>query len=170
MFRGRMKAASTIFQNSAVDNVSIIIFGFLQLKMRLPSTPMLKEEGHRCSEWSWLIPAHDADFNQTLTFALPIYFLPSIAGISFSLRLCQRANYSLHIQVPTRGPSQVFVPAECRELYSLLRVVPACIVLSIFPNEEEGRVHLRREFTKREEQLNLSWKSESISEVLINKA
>ena len=28
VFRGRLKASSTVFQNSAVDNVSIIMCGF----------------------------------------------------------------------------------------------------------------------------------------------
>ena len=43
MFRGRMNATSTIFHNSAVESVSIMMCGFLQFKIRRPSTPILKQ-------------------------------------------------------------------------------------------------------------------------------
>ena len=43
MFRERMNASSTIFQNSAVDSVSFRMCGFLQFRIRRPSTPMLKK-------------------------------------------------------------------------------------------------------------------------------
>ena len=50
----------------------------------------------------------------------------------------------LHKWVPAEAPpSQVLVRVECRDWYSSLREVPACIAVSIFPNRGEGRVLVR---------------------------
>ena len=93
MFRGRMKAASTIFQSSAMDNVSIAICGFLQFRILLPSTQNSYRVERDCfpvSEWPRFIPAHDVDFNQPLTFILPIPLLLRITSNLFSLGLSRR--------------------------------------------------------------------------------
>ena len=107
MLRGHMKAAYTIFQNSAVDKVSIIIRGFLQFSVCLRPTPMLEEDDRfPFREWSWLVPAHDADFNKSLTFVLPIRFLLSVAGI-FSLSDCTEEPTIVSSYIGSSGRSTI---------------------------------------------------------------
>ena len=161
MFRGRMDAASTIFQNSAVDNVSIMIRGFLQFRIRRPST--------RCSSRE-----------ETLFFDPPVAMicLNTICQFRLVAEICFGCSCSaarcehfflflivpknpllfLHIWVPPGDPpSRVLIHVECLGLYSPLQALPVCIALSIFPQRRGGRWWLVPESVHPEQCTPVCW-------------
>ena len=135
-----MKAASTIFQNSAVDSVSIMMCGFLQFDVLPP----------RCSsrvETLSFDPQVAMNCLDTLCqFRLDVG--TCFANSSFAER-CEHSFLFLivqtiqvlfpHISAPKVAPPfQALVQAKYLRLCSLL-VVPIYIAISIFPSEEGVR-------------------------------
>ena len=79
------------YKNSEVERVSTMMCGFLLLTIRIPSTTICELDqwdSFSVGKWSLFISTQYANFHQSLAFILPVNFLLSISGCTFTFWFC----------------------------------------------------------------------------------